>query len=110
MSNQIATQADMTVANGILAQLGGNQFIAMTGAKNLLGDKASLQFRLPRGAKGGCNAVKVTLDVTDTYTVVFYKIGRGTYDVTELASVSMVYIDTLRAIFESHTGLRTRLF
>ena len=38
----------MTVANTILNQLGGNQFLAMTGCKNLLGFENGLQMRIPK--------------------------------------------------------------
>ena len=79
----------------------------MTGAKNLLGGEDSLQFRIGRGAKDGCNSVRITLDdVTDTYTVTFYKIGRGpTFKVTDLGAVSFVHADSLRRVFTDATGL-----
>ena len=40
--------ADMTVANEILRQLGGNKFLVMTGANHLIGDTYSLSMKLPR--------------------------------------------------------------
>ena len=42
------TVIKMTVANTILNQLGGNQFLAMTGCKNLLGFENGLQMRIPK--------------------------------------------------------------
>jgi len=55
---------DLTVANTILEQLGGRKFIAMTGARNFVGDFSGLSFRLP-GAGGYCkdsiNCVKIEL-------------------------------------------------
>ena len=104
------SDAPIDVAETILAQLGGQRFIAMTGAREFLGDAKVLQFKLPRGAKDGCNAVRIELDASDTYTVTFYKVGRApTYKLTTLASVEHVYSDSLRRVFESHTGLYTSL-
>lgn len=101
------TTTNLDAATTILSQLGGNSFLAMTGARDLLGDEATLQFKLPRGAKDGCNAVRVELDPSDTYTVRFYRI-RG-LNIATLAEVSMVYADSLRQVFESQTGLYTSL-
>ncbi len=103
---------DLTVANTILEQLGGNRFLAMTGARNLAGDATSLSFRLPGNgfAKNGINYVKVTLEPSDTYTVVFKKIGRAPgFKVTEFDKVEDVYCDNLREVFERATGLATSL-
>lgn len=102
--------ADLDVANTILAQLGGPRFLAMTGAKGLVGGPAALSFKLPRGAKDGINAVRVVLDASDTYTVAFLKVGRrGTYSVKTIAETSGVYGDGLQALFTSRTGLHTHL-
>jgi hypothetical protein len=101
---------DLTVANAILAQLGGPRFVAMTGAKHLVGAPASLSFKLPRGGKDGINAVRVELDAADTYTVTFSKISRGrSYASATIDVVPNVYADNLQAIFTAHTGLHTRL-
>lgn len=105
-----ATPSALSVANTVLAQLGGNRFLAMTGARDLMGSdtERSLQFKLPRGVQKGINAVRVVLDPSDTYTVTFYKIGRG-YDVSTVAEVGSVFADSLRETFEHHTGLLTSL-
>lgn len=110
---------DMTVANTILAQLGGNKFRAMTGAKSFAGDKDSLTFKLPaRFAKDGITAVKIKLEPTDTYTVTFYKqrpwtksnIAKGiAAAVVVVKEFDNVYCDTLCTVFESATGLATSL-
>lgn len=100
----------LDVAKTILAQLGGPRFMAMTGAKNMLGSETdgTLQFRLPaRLAKDGITAVRVKLEPTDTYTVTFFKV-RGA-KVATVAEVENVYCDTLRAVFEDKTGLVTSL-
>lgn len=98
--------ADLTAANTILEQLGGNKFRAMTGAKDFVGDTRALQFRLPKNPKGVTN-VRIELADDDTYTVKFFKIRK--WDVTALGEQAMVYADSLRAVFESGTGLRTTL-
>ena len=91
------------IAQTILAQLGGNRFLAMTGAKQLcdLGD--GLQFTLPRGAK---NKVCIRL-VDDLYRVAFYSI-RGV-NVTERGEFERIYGDRLAALFTEQTGFDTHL-
>lgn len=98
-----------TVADTILAQLGGNRFIAMTGAKDFVaaGDNR-LMFRLPaRLATKGINKVVIQLEPTDLYTVAFYKI-RGA-NVTIIDEYQEVYWESLRDIFTEATGLSTSL-
>ncbi len=69
---------DLTVANTILAQLGGGgRLTAMIGATNFLGSANSLQFRFAAPATNGANSVRIVLDASDTYTVEFYKIGHA---------------------------------
>lgn len=102
---------DMSVAQIILSQLGGNKFVKMTGAKNLTSDGNSLIFKLPsRFALEGINCVKITLDPSDTYTMVFYRQGRApSFKVNVVAEISGVYCDQLCEIFEAKTGLATSL-
>jgi len=98
----------MSVAHEILNQLGGNRFIVMTGAKNFSSSGNTLMFRLPsKFALKGINYVTITLDPSDTYSVVFYKV-RGTKAV-EISKETDVYCDTLQETFSHHTGLYTRL-
>lgn len=99
---------NLDTAKTILEQLGGNRFLAMTGARDLTGSNDSLTFKIGKGAKRGINAVRVTLDPTDTYTVEFIKIGRG-WNVSTLETVGMVYGDSLRAVFTEHTGFLVSL-
>lgn len=93
------------IAETILAQLGGNRFLAMTGAKNLLHDAASLSFKLPGIAKA--NYVKITLDPDDTYSVEFGKLRGLTYKT--ITTLSGVYCDNLQSVFTAQTGLDTHL-
>jgi hypothetical protein len=97
------------IASTILAQLGGNRFLAMTGAKDLASTENALIMRLPRGALGGINSVVVRLDASDTYTVMFNKRTQMGAAIRCIASHSGVYADQLRALFTAETGLYTSL-
>lgn len=102
MSNEIATT--------ILQQLGGRKFQVMTGAKNFIshGAENALSFKLPsRFALKGINYVKVILDASDTYTVIFGKVLGRTYK--EIARYSDIYNDMLQSLFTRETGLDTHL-
>ena len=106
------------VAKEILVQLGGNKFIAMTGSKNLVSDKNTLRMDLTRN-KSGANKLFITLDVMDTYTMVFikfspFKINTKTGEITkeklrEIQKIEGVYFDQLQSIFTETTGLYTHL-
>jgi hypothetical protein len=103
-------EADMSVANEILRQLGGNRFIAMTGAKNLIGDKNSLAFSIGGGAKSKINFVKVTLNYKDYYDVEFGKKSKNPeIGYKKVAEVSDVDFENLRRVFTEHTGFNTSL-
>jgi hypothetical protein len=103
------------VANTILAQLGGNKFSAMTGARVFVGHGAApefhklggLSFKIGSGAKDGITHVRVFLMSNDTYTVEFLRI-RGT-SVKTVSETAMVYADQLRKIFTEATGFETSL-
>lgn len=96
------------IANEILNQLGNNKFIAMTGAKNFVASSDSLSFSIGRN-KTRCNRVVITLTPADVYTVEFWFVSVKTGKVSELAKVSGVYNDMLRAVFTEQTGLNTSL-
>ena len=96
----------MEVAEIILAQLGGNKFRVMTGARNLLGSPDYLQFDLPRGfAKNKATKVRILLTPADTYTVTFYQWKPRALELAVLEEVSDVYVSDLRRIFTDRTGL-----
>ena len=97
-----------TIAQNILAQLGGNRFIAMTGAKNLCAGSNSLQFHIGRGAINKANVVRVTLETSDTYIVEFFSV-RGVNVRTCGEADRMIYGDRLAALFTERTGLDTHL-
>lgn len=104
-----------TIAQTILAQLGGNRFIAMTGAKNFCSHgearefhkRGGLSFKIGSGAKDGITHVRIFLMSNDTYTVEFLRIrGASCKTVSEHA---MVYADNLRALFTERTGFEVSL-
>jgi hypothetical protein len=97
----------MEVAETILAQLGGGRFVAMTGAKLLMGGPDFLQFRIGAGARQGINSVRIELSPDDTYTMIFSKI-RGV-DVKEQHRLAGLYVDQLRPTFTEKTGFDTAL-
>ena len=94
------------VAKTILQQLGGNKFIAMTGAKNLGSTNKSLQFKIGRNSKSISHVI-ITLKSSDLYEMEFIRI-RGTKR-TVVKKVKGVYADQLQTIFTKYTGMNTRL-
>lgn len=101
-------ETNRVIATTIMEQLGGNRFVAMTGAKHFMFDGPSLSFRLPsRFATGGINYVKIALDASDTYTMTFGKVWGINYKV--IKTVSDVYNDNLQRVFRITTGLDTKL-
>ena len=101
---------DTTIANTILAQLGGRRFLAMTGASNLIAGSNYLACKIPRAAKK-ITHMRVTLDLNDTYTVEFLncRTTRTQLKHETVESLSNVYAENLQAIFTSETGLYTTL-
>lgn len=101
----------MQVAETILSQLGGNRFIAMTGAYSFTGSKDCLSFRLPSNNSKKIGGVRINLKDDDTYTLTTVKLKRrkGGFLDTECKEFPNVYCDNLRQVFESATGLLTSL-
>lgn len=98
----------MNVAQIILAQLGGNRFIAMTGAKDFLRGENYLTFGYSsRGTKNKSNKIRITLENNDTYSVKFYNI-RG-IKVKEVGEFDNIYNNQLQSLFTRETGLDTHL-
>jgi hypothetical protein len=99
------------IAQTILQQLGGNKFIAMTGAKNLgfdsKGSKTTLSFKIGRNAKS-INYVKVDyISGKDLYDMSFFRLRAGQLKL--IKKVSSIYGDQLQKFFTKNTGLYTRL-
>jgi hypothetical protein len=99
------------IARTIIDQLGGNRFVAMTGARNFIAGEAQLFFALPKFTGVAVNRVRITLMPSDTYRVEFYRATtRNHAPVLEnLTTASDVYAEDLQEVFSEHTGLLTRL-
>jgi hypothetical protein len=96
------------VAKEILRQMGGNRFIAMTGAKQFVYSQDSLQFAIGRN-QSGANKIRVTLTPEDLYKVEFFKYSPSTFEIKTVRVVDGVYNDNLTEVFTRYTGLDTRL-
>ena len=99
------------IAQTILQQLGGNKFIAMTGAKNLgfdsKGSKTTLSFKIGRNSRN-INYVKVDyISGKDLYDMSFFRLRAGQLKL--IKKVSSIYGDQLQKFFTKNTGLYTRL-
>lgn len=107
-----------SVCEIIYEQLGGQRFVAMTGANHLIADGNTLRMYLPANLSGA-NRLYVTLDVTDTYTMRFFhytpaRLNRKTMvfsseRVKEIKTLEGVYYDQLQVIFKAETGMDTHL-
>ena len=96
-----------SISNEILKQLGGNKFITMTGAKNLVSDSKGLGFRIGKN-KSKANYVKIEYDKgKDLYNVIFGSIKNVDY--TELKVFKGISVEQLRKVFTDYTGLYTSL-
>ncbi len=100
------------VAEEIYRQLGGRKFAVMTGAKNFIGDKDSLSFKIGRN-KTAANYVKIVLNWKDLYDIAFYQIRRTASDfrpvLKELKTYNDIHFDQLQKIFTEFTGMATHL-
>ena len=97
--------SDLTVAKTIQKQIGGRA-LYMYGAKNLVGSKNSLTFRLGRNGIN-CNCIRITLNSLDLYDIEYLAIRGVT--VKEKASSNGVYADQLNDVISSVTGLAYHL-
>lgn len=101
-------------AREVIKQLGGNKFMAMTGAKYFpYNAEKTLWLKIPR-AKNGINWVIITLKGSDTYTMEFISLRPGQSNsgpnaVKTVKRVDGVYNDQLQSIFTQYTGLDTSL-
>ena len=97
----------MNIADIILEHLGGNKFIAMTGAKFFVNTGNGLQFSIGAGAINKANKVLITLGADDLYTVKFFNI-RG-LNIVNKGEFEGIYADRLRALFTEQTGFALSL-
>ena len=89
------------IAKTILEQLGGSQFVVLTGAKNFVALENGIQFSIPN--RSGPNKIRITLTSEDLYNMEFFRL-RGT-KCTLVDEYTGVYFDQLIPIFENKTGL-----
>lgn len=101
---------NQAIAQEILRQLGGNRFIAMTGAKNFVYSDTNFSFKIPK-AKNGINRIVIKL-VNDEYVVSFrrYRLSKGMPTEKVVSEHEGVYFDELQPLFTKETGLYTKLF
>jgi hypothetical protein len=101
-------RSDVTIANTILSQLGGERLLAMTGAKFLLAHESALSFHLPSNfATNGINRVRIDLTAMDLYDMTFMR-ARG-LKVFYQSKAEGLDCEQLRAAFTEATGLEVSL-
>lgn len=101
---------DNTVANTILAQLGGQRFKTMTGAYSFSAGPTSLGFRISQRNKGRYAGVRIELTPADVYDVHFIRSRKVKGQLTIEDNVREgIYCDQLVEVFERETGLLCNL-
>jgi hypothetical protein len=93
-----ATMTDLTMAKAILAQLGGERLVMMTGATGFIGSADSLTFKLGSNPKHVTH-VRVTLTPDGLYDMTFFRTGKGPQ------SYDGVHREMLQEVFGANTGL-----
>lgn len=91
------------IAQTILAQMGGNKFRAMTGAKDFVALEDGLMFGIPRAKN--IRKVQIKLTADDLYNVSFFSL-RGV-ECKVVSEENGIYADQLQAAFTRATGLYT---
>ena len=90
----------------ILKQIGGNRFIAMTGAKGFAFSDKYMSFKIGRNSKG-INFVRIGHNSKDLYDMQFGFVSvRG---IKVKKKVKDVYADMLGQMFKKYTGMNVRL-
>ena len=92
----------------LLKQLGGNRFIMMVGAKNLVVDKSKneLHMKIGRNSKG-VSHVRIRLSSMDLYDMEFLQVRAGKIKIK--SKEKGVYADQLGKMFKKNTGMNVRL-
>lgn len=86
---------------------GSSRLVTMIGAKNFIHSQEEnfIRFRFMKGAANKANYIRITLDVSDTYTVEFGYVRGLNYKVINVTSG--LYGDMLCSHFIEETGLYT---
>jgi len=100
------TKTDKRVAVEILRQLGGNKFIAMTGAKNFGCTDNSFICQIPM-KKDRISHIKIILNSLDTYDIDFISIWGN--KLKTISTCKGIYNDMLKDIISDRTGLALSL-
>ena len=92
----------------LLQQLGGNKFVAMTGAKNLAVDKSKneLHMKIGRNSKSISHVI-IRLTSGDLYDMEFLSIRGSSRKIK--SKEKGVYADQLGKMFKKNTGMNVRL-
>lgn len=108
----------MTIANTILSQLGGNKFLVMTGARDLINIGNGLQFTIGRNSSQA-NRIIIRLNGNDLYNMSFIKITKGGLDKKTwtwkegqhktIKEFNDIFFDQLQELFTQVTGMNTHL-
>ena len=102
------------ISREIYNQIGGHRFVVMTGCSDFYTIRNGLSMKIPRN-KSNANKLEIVLNDKDLYNVSFYKntlpniknnfLGKKIL----VKEFSDIYCDQLENIFESVTGLYTKL-
>ena len=93
----------------ILQQLGGNKFVAMTGASEFIAGRDFLGFKIPKNASPANRVTVKYSTAIGLYTIDFIKASRNGLDTKIVESYKDVSADQLADIFTSFTGMDTTL-
>ncbi|MCD6056307.1 MAG: hypothetical protein K0R12_1269 [Gammaproteobacteria bacterium] len=97
------------IAKTILAQMGGNKFLAMVPIKIILAKPNGVIFHL-KGVFNKVSVIDVTLNSMDLYDVKYFgSFNRKTLDRKLITQSDGIYFDMLQSDFTSTTGLSTYL-
>jgi hypothetical protein len=99
------------VAQTILDQIGGNQFITMTGSSSFVNTGNGLRMKLSRN-KSGANYLNIELNGRDLYNMTFSSIRTQNWEIVSKTKFDIqdIYADQMFRIFEQVTGLYTKLY
>jgi hypothetical protein len=103
---KLSVEQSKAIAGEILKQLGGHQFLVMTGSVPQYCDNYTSAYKLRRN-KSGANYMKITLNCMDTYDIDF--IFCSAKGIKTLVEKRGYYNDMLPAMFTEVTGLNTQL-
>ena len=97
-------------AQEVINQLGGNRFIAMTGAKKFVYDNSKkwVQFYIGKNHRH-INVVRITLNGKDLYDMEFIRTQGDKKPAKVVAKHNDIYNDMLAPIFKKETGMNLSL-